>query len=150
MSNNEGSKTLNQPEPNPDLRSLNKLFGTWKVSGEARGRLRFEWMEGGFFLIQHVDIEYGGRRIKGMEVIGHHQRLGEEPSKEIRSRFYSSNDGMTLDYVYQLVGNTLRIWFGEKDSNNRFLGRFSPDGNSFSGKWKWPGGGYSVAGTRSK
>jgi hypothetical protein len=150
MTGNRDTQTSNQPKPNPDLKSLGKLVGTWTISGEAHGQIRFEWMEGGFFLIQHVDLKYYGRRIKGIEVIGHYQRLGEEPSKEIRSRFYSSNDGLTLDYVYQLVGNTLKIWFGDKSSNNRFVGRFSPDGNGFSGKWKWPGGGYSVTGTRSK
>ena len=150
MTKKRDIQTPHQPKPNPDLKSLDKLVGTWSISGEAHGQIRFEWMEGGFFLIQHVDLEYGGRRIKGMEVIGHLRRLGEESSKEIRSRFYSSNDGLTLDYVYQLVGDTLEIWFGEKGSDNWFAGKFSPDGNSLSGKWKWPGGGYSVTGTKSK
>jgi len=40
-------------------------------------------MEGGFFLIQHVDFVQGGRRIKGMEAIGHLQPFGEEPSRDI-------------------------------------------------------------------
>lgn len=137
-----------QSKPNPDLKSLDKLVGTWKVSGGARGRIRFEWMEGGFFLLQHYDLEYGGRSIKGMEVIGHLQRLGEKPSKEIRSRIYGITDGLTLDYVHEIVSDTYRIWLGDRGSDNRFVGKFSLDGNSFSGKWKWPGGGYSVTATR--
>jgi hypothetical protein len=138
------------PTPNPDLKSLDRLVGTWKVSGEAQGQIRFEWMEGGFFLVQHLDLEYGGRKLKGIEVIGHLQRLGEEPSKEIWSRVYSFPDGLTLDYVYELADDTITIWFGHKGSDNRMKGTFSPDGNSFSGAWEWPGGGYQITGTRVK
>lgn len=46
------------PTPNPDLRSLDRLVGTWQVSGEAQGTVTYEWMEGGFFLIQHVDLQH--------------------------------------------------------------------------------------------
>jgi hypothetical protein len=45
-------------------------------------------MEGGFFLIQHVDLEEYGQRIKGIKVIGHERQFGAEPSEDIRSRFY--------------------------------------------------------------
>lgn len=31
-------------------------------------------MEGGFFLMQHFDFVQGGRKIKGIEIIGHLQR----------------------------------------------------------------------------
>jgi hypothetical protein len=55
------------PEPNPDLRSLDRLVGTWQVSGEAQGQVRYERSEGGFFLMQHFDLVHGGRKIKGSE-----------------------------------------------------------------------------------
>ena len=139
-----------QPQPNPDMKSLDRLVGTWNVAGEAQGQIRFEWMEGGFFLVQHVDFVQGGRPIKGMEIIGHEQGVGQEPSPDIQSRFYSFFDGLTLDYTYELVGDTLRIWFGHKGSDNYFQGTFSEDGNAFGGAWQWPGGGYSITGTRVK
>jgi hypothetical protein len=60
------------------------------VSGGAPGRVTYEWMEGGFFLIEHVDLEEYGQRIKGIEVIGHERQFGGEPSEDIRSRFYDS------------------------------------------------------------
>jgi len=74
--------------------------------------------------------------------------MGEEPSPEIKTRFYSFLDGLTLDYVYELDGNDLTIWFGEKGSSNFYKGKFSADGNAMTGAWQWPGGGYSVTGTR--
>lgn len=96
------------PQPNPDLRSLDRLVGTWEMSGEVKGKVAFEWMEGGFFLIQHVDLEHDGQRIKGIEIIGHERLFGAEPSEDIKSRFYS-NTGDTLDYVYELEGTTSRF-----------------------------------------
>ena len=96
--------TQTQPVPNQDLKSLDRLVGTWKQSGGVEGTVTYEWAEGGFFLIQHVDMESDGRPIKGMEIIGHVQAFGEEPGPDIKSRFFSFLDGMTLDYVYEIDG----------------------------------------------
>jgi hypothetical protein len=41
------------------------------VNGEIRGRLAFEWMEGGSYLIQRVDIDYAGRKLAGTEYVGY-------------------------------------------------------------------------------
>ena len=77
----------------------------WEMSGDVRGTVTYEWMEGGFFLVQRVDLEQqDGQRIRG---IGHEKPFGAEPSEEIRSRFYS-NTGETLDYVYEPEGTTSR------------------------------------------
>jgi pimeloyl-ACP methyl ester carboxylesterase len=68
------------PEPSPHLKSLGRLVGTWNVSGpEIHGRIIFEWMEGGFFLIHRIDFDHAGRRVKGIEIIGHERRFGAEP-----------------------------------------------------------------------
>src|SRR5829696_5362725 len=71
-------------QPHPDLTSLDRLVGTWAVSGDAEGTVVYEWTEGGFFLLQHVDL--GSNR--GLEVIGHEHKYGEDPSADIRSRYY--------------------------------------------------------------
>lgn len=136
------------PQPNTDLKSLDRLVGTWQVSGDAQGQIRYEWKEGGFFLVQDFDLVHGGRKIKGIEIIGHLQGLGEEPGKEIRTRVYSFLDGLTLDYVYELEDNTLTIWGGEKGSPAYYKGTFSDDGNTLTGGWVWPGGGYETTTTR--
>ena len=82
MSDDNAYAQEQPPQPNPDLKSLDKLIGTWKVSGpDIKGKVTFEWLEGGFFLIQHFDFIQGGHKIKGMEVIGHLQPFGEEPAK---------------------------------------------------------------------
>jgi hypothetical protein len=138
------------PQPNPDLKSLDRLVGTWEMSREVQGRLTFEWMEGGFFLLQRVDLNQYGQRIKGLEIIGHERPFGAQPSEEIKSRFYS-NTGDTLDYVYELEGDTLTIWAGEKGSPAYYRGKFSDDGNTMTGTWVYPGGGgYEATSTRIK
>lgn len=140
--------TYQTASPLPDLKSLEKLVGTWNLSGETFGKVIYEWMEGGFFLLQHVDMEHADNHIKGLEVIGHLKPFGEEPSQDIKSRFYSST-GDTLDYVYELQGNTLMIWGGEKGSPAYYKGTFSSDGNTCTGGWVFPGGGgYSTTMTR--
>ena len=136
------------PPADPELQALGRLVGTWEVSGEAEGTVRFEWAEGGFFLLQHLDLVHGGRRIRGIEVIGRPHGFGEEPGKEIRSRVYSYLDGFTLPYVYELAGDILTIWGGEKGSPARYRGVFSADGSTLSGGWTWPGGGYRTVSRR--
>lgn len=137
-------------EPSPALKQLGRLVGTWDVSGGAQGRVRYEWMEGSFFLLQHVDFDHNGYKIKGLEVIGHLRPFGEEPSEDIKSRFYDSA-GNTLDYVYELEDDTLIIWGGEKGSPAYYKARFSADGDTLTGGWVYPGGGgYETVTTRVK
>jgi hypothetical protein len=139
------------PQPNPDLKSLDRLVGTWRVSGpDIDGQVTYEWMEGGFFLLQRVNFVHGGRQIKGLEVIGHEQPFGGEPSADIKSRFYDA-EGNTLDYVYEIEGDTLTIWGGMKGSPAYYRGTFSADGNTNAGAWVYPGGGgYESTMTRIK
>lgn len=139
------------PVPNQDLKSLDRLVGTWKQTGGVEGTVIYEWAEGGFFLIQHVDMVSGDQTIKGMEIIGHVQTFGEDPSVDIKSRFFSFLDGMTLDYVYEIEGDTLTIWGGERGSPAYYKGQFSEDDNTLTGGWVYPGGGgYEATTTRVK
>jgi hypothetical protein len=52
--------------------------------------------------------------------------------------------------VYELEGDTLTIWGGEKGSPAYYVGKFSADGNTMTGAWEWPGGGYESTATRVK
>jgi hypothetical protein len=133
-------------QPSLDLKGLDRLVGVWEVSGGAQRQVSYEWMESGFFLIERVDLEQYGQRIKGIEIIGDELQFGAVPSEEIKSRFYAST-GDTLDYVYELEGDTLTIWGGEKGSPAYYKGTFSEDGDTLSGAWHYPGG-YEAISTR--
>lgn len=143
----DGSAQDATAAPSPDLACLDRLVGTWSFSGETGGTTTYEWMEGGFFLLQRSRLEHGDHAVIGLEIIGHVKPFDEVPSPEIRSRFYD-NEGNTLDYVYELEGDTLTIWGGEKGSPAYYRGRFSDDGDTLTGSWTWPGGGYSSTANR--
>ena len=137
------------PDPSPELRALDRLVGTWAVTGGAEGTVTYEWMEGGYFLIQRVHLEQFGQQIEGFEVVGNLRPFGEMPGPEVHSRFYD-NTGNTLDYAYELDGDTLRIWAGEKGSPAHYSGTFDDGDHSLSGSWVYPGGGgYESTMTRS-
>ncbi|MPZ92634.1 MAG: hypothetical protein GEU68_13570 [Actinobacteria bacterium] len=129
-----------RPDVNPDLENLDRLVGKWNVTGGAEGEVTYGWMEGCFFLIQRVELEQYGQEIKGLEIIGHLQPFGEEPSQDIKSRYYDSM-GNTLDYTLRTGRGTLTIWAGEKGSPAYYRGTFDADGDSACGAWVYPGGG---------
>jgi hypothetical protein len=130
----------NTTTPSPELLALDRLVGTWKVIGGAEGTVRYEWMPGRFFLLQHVDLTHDGNHITGMEVIGNLRPFGEPTGADVVSRFYGSS-GDTLDYVYELAGDKLTIWAGAKGSPAYYEGTFNADGTAVTGAWTYPGGG---------
>ncbi|MBB5956324.1 hypothetical protein FHS29_002910 [Saccharothrix tamanrassetensis] len=137
------------PVQDAELAALDRLVGTWKVTGGAEGTVTYRWLEGGHFLIQDVDLEQAGERIRGMEVIGRERPFGaEEAGPDLKSRFYG-NKGETLDYVYEMDGDVLVIWGGEKGSPAYMRSTFNEAGDVLAGAWVYPGGGgYDTTSTR--
>lgn len=137
----------NDGTPSTELKKLERLIGTWQLSGDTQGTVTYEWMDGGFFMLQKVDMILFGRPVKAIEIIGHLQPFGEQPSTAIHSRAFGSN-GHTFDYVYELEDDTLMIWGGQKGSPAFFKGKFTSDSNHNTGEWTYPGGGYTSNMTR--
>ena len=149
MSDQSISNAPQPPQaPSDALKRLDRLVGTWTLGADTQGTVRYEWMDGGWFLIQHVDMVQAGHHIKCIEIIGHLRPFGEAPSAEIHSRVYDTA-GNTLDYVYELDGDTLTIWGGAKGSPAYYRGTFSADGTTIVGAWTYPGGGYDTTMTRA-
>jgi hypothetical protein len=142
---NDTTPTRN--EPDAAVRGLDRLVGTWRVSGDATGTVTYRWMPGRFFLVQEGEVELFGHHNRFTEIIGRERPFGGEPSDDIKSRTYTS-EGDTLDYVYELDGDTLTIWGGERGSDSHYTATFSTDGNTLTGRWTWPGGGYQATSTR--
>lgn len=134
--------------PSSKLMALERLVGTWELSGDSSGTVTYRWMEGGFFLIQDIDMAVFGERVKAVEYIGQLHAFGQDPSNDIHSRVYDTK-GHTLDYVYEMEGDTLTIWGGEKGSPAYFKGVFT-DADTNEGAWVFPGGGYTSVMKRKK
>ena len=142
MSNQTNIETA-QPPPGPpaDLKALgDRLVGTWNISGENEGETTWEWMEGGFFLIQRGCSRRDRTEQKYLQIIGYDHAPGTEPADAITGRLYT-NHGDTLTYVCEVEDDTMTIWMGEKGSPAVYTGTFAADGETIEGEWVWPGGG---------
>lgn len=133
-------------EPNPLLKNLDVLVGTWKMTGNdantndaIAGTVSFEWFDGGFFLVQRVEMDHGdGNPMKGIEIIGH------DREKNICTSNYFDNSGNAFQYAWEVNGNELITWMGGPGSPAFFKGTIAADGKQINGAWQWPGGGYSA------
>ena len=125
------------------LRTLDRLVGTWSVTGpNTEGTVRYDWFEGGAFLVQTVDLVADGQGTRGVEYIG-----WDSETSSLRSHFFGGG-GEILEYTYDLTGDVLTIWFGGPDSPAKFVGTFDASGDRNTGAWEWPGGGYESTMTR--
>lgn len=145
--NNEQGYAGRLPKtPHPTLRKLQPLIGRWRITGpDVDGEITYEWMEGGFFFIQHFDLVNYGNRYKGIEYSG-----WDEETSTIRSRLMGT-DGSRFTYTYALEDGIYYYWFGEKDSPIFSRGVIAPDGRTIEGRWTMPGtakGGYDWRLTR--
>ena len=137
--------------PNPALKQLDVLVGTWDVKGpDVAGTVVFEWMEGGYYFLQRTDLDHAGNRIKGIEYIGYDPSNGT-----LRSYFFGNQAPgpfakVALEYVWEVGDDSLTIWGGEVGSPAAYKGTFSDDHNTVSGHWEWPGGGYESNMTRAR
>jgi hypothetical protein len=148
VSTNSDNDSVEAPGPPADLKALgDRLVGTWKISDEAEGETTWEWMEGGFFLIQRGWTRREGIEQKYLQIIGCDRMPGAEPADAISGHLYTNN-GDTLAYVCE-IDDTMTIWMGEKGSPAVYTGTFSVDGNTIEGVWEWPGGGYEETMTRA-
>lgn len=116
-----------KPLPNLELKKLNRLVGVWNVSGGTSGQVVFSWMEGGFFLVQYVDLAGA----KGLEFIGY-----DEKSQCLKSHYFD-NDGKVLEYIYKPTETEHIVLIDMPGIKGRFAGKFSNNGNTIKGNWHW-------------
>lgn len=156
MEQQENTQAVQMPAPDPALKRLEGLVGTWKITGRTVGAKEdnisgwntFEWLPGGFFLQQRIEMDFMGFKIQSLEIIGYN------PATEAFSSYvYSNMSGTPLPYQWEFRDNALKIWI----ETAKFEGRMSGDGNSFSGGWRPEPGrespeniSYGIVGTRVK
>ena len=84
-------------------------------------------MEGGYFLLQHVDLDHAGHPVKGIEVIGYGRDWEGRAPKDCTSHFFD-NDGNHFEYIYEVGDDgTVTIWGGYVGSPAAFRARISED-----------------------
>lgn len=142
MATNNDSQGQDVARPDPALKRLDRLVGTWKMRGHALGSeeenivgtTRFEWIHGegsSFFLQQDMEMDYAGTSIKSRELIGY-----DPKTKRFSSYVYSNMAPDPWPYEWDVNGNDISISIKHGPMDARFTGTFARDGNSFSGGWR--------------
>jgi hypothetical protein len=159
MAADEHDATAQPPGPDPALRRLDRFVGTWDVRGRTldaeednvSGRLAFEWLTGGFFLQQRVQLNFMGLDIAALEVIGYDPATGRFPST-----VFASMIGVPIPYEYDVEGDRVTIRT-ELAGGATFTGTWAEDGSSMSGGWRpdpgkeGPGNvAYDISGARAR
>ena len=127
---------MEQPaKPDPALRRLDKLVGTWDMKGRTldstedniSGRVVIEWLPGGFFLQQRGEMEVAGVKVQSLEMLGYDPETDTFPSQ-----VYSNMDGVAHPYFWNVQGNVVTHW----TEGSKYTGTYSEDGNVLSGGWR--------------
>jgi hypothetical protein len=158
MSNDEQAQPM--PKPDPALKRLEKFVGTWEMKGRTLnskqdnvlGRATFEWLPGDFFLQQRIELNFMGMELRSLELIRYDPEIQTFPSF-----VYSNMSPVPLPYKWDVQGDSLTISVNYGPIDAIFKGKFSKDGNSFSGGWRPNPGAdetinvpYDIGGTRLK
>jgi uncharacterized protein DUF1579 len=122
-------------QPDPALKRLDRLVGTWELTGRTlgskedniSGRVTIEWMPGGYFLLQHGEMDILGTRFHSLEVLGYDPATDMFPST-----VFSSMDGDPAQYYWDVQGNVVSHW----TKGSKYTGTFSDDGRVLSGGWR--------------
>ena len=127
------------PTPDPALSRLDRLVGAWSMEGHLvgsddttiRGQATYRWLPGGFFLEQHVTMNFMGLEIDSQELIGYDPETGTFPST-----VYSNLSPAPLPYRWDVDDDSMRITVTYGPLDATFTGRFGDDGQSFGGGWR--------------
>ena len=132
MASKTGSKAL---IPNPALKPLEVLIGDWQTTGShpylpnttLLGRVSFEWLEGGAFLIMRSEID-NPKFPDGVEIFG-----SDDAAKEFFMLHFDER-GTSRKYNVLMTGNQLKWWRDEPSFSQRVTITIEDDGNKMVSK----------------
>ncbi len=132
---------LRPSNPDPALRRLDRLVGTWEISGRTlgskedniRGRVTIAWLPGEFFLEQRGHMTFMDATIDSLEIVGYDPAMDTFPST-----VYSNLGGIPVTYFWDVQGNTVTHW----EEGSKYTGTLSEDSRTLTGGWR-PVKGYS-------
>lgn len=130
------SQAPEQPaKPAPELKSLAVLIGKWSTDIEfnnapdnrGTGTVTYEWMEGGFFLVEHFEHNFTKEGAhKGLSIIGF-----DGEGQSCVSHFFDNHGNKRL-YKVSIEDRAFKI----NGQWERYSGEISDDGNTITGTWE--------------
>jgi hypothetical protein len=138
---------MNPATRNPALSRLDALVGEWGLSATfgdetfEGGRTVFRWMDDADFLVQRTE---SGELPPGLprEMIENMPEpvttvFGLDDSSQQFTMLYSDARGVVRVYQMTLEDRLWQVWRDAPGFNQRFIGRFSEDGNTIDGYWEF-------------
>ena len=128
----------NLPQPAPELKRLDRVVGRWSMEGHLvgsdettiSGETTYRWLSGGFFLEQHVQLDFMGLNIDSLELIGYDPETDTFPST-----VFSNLSPLPLPYRWDVRGDAVTITVSYAPLDATFTGSWREDG-TFSGGWR--------------
>ncbi|WP_293789268.1 hypothetical protein [uncultured Pedobacter sp.] len=115
---------------NNKLDLLNPYIGKWKTEGLTKsgvviaGTDTYEWVDGGFFLKHEVDVKFGNKTIRSLEIMHY-----DDMEDVFRSQSFD-NVGRTSIATLKIYADIILI-FGDAE---RFKGNFKT--HTIEGTWE--------------
>ena len=126
------------PQPDAALKRLERFMGTWTMAGNLVGSdettiigsASYRLLPGGFFLEQHVELDFMGLRIDSLELIGYDPETDTFPST-----VFSNLSPVPLPYRWDVKGESVTITVSYPPLDATFTGSWRENG-TFSGGWR--------------
>ena len=131
--------------PSAELQLLNVFVGKWHTeglsygSGQSKenpydspvrwsGEESYEWLPGGFFLVNHFDAKIGNTAISGIETVGY-----DAVSQSYPSQLFDSY-GRILSGQRSIRDG---VWSSSIGTEYRTTYAFRNEGNTLASRWEW-------------
>ncbi|GIV96720.1 MAG: hypothetical protein KatS3mg057_1377 [Herpetosiphonaceae bacterium] len=122
------------PTANPALLRLAAFVGEWEVEASiggqllGRGRVVFEWLQGGAFLVQYSTMEQ-------VEFPTATTIIGPDDSTQTYCMLYYDSRAVSRVYQMSLNNGVWKLWREAPRFSQRFEATFSDDGRTIRGRW---------------
>jgi hypothetical protein len=125
---------------NAALQNLGAFVGEWEIeitamsfhadpSAVAQGHASFEWLEGGAFLIQRLEIA-------APDFPRSASIIAPDDAAETYGMLYFDSRGVSRIYKMTFSGGIWTLWREFPGFSQRFHGTFSDDGNFILARWE--------------
>jgi hypothetical protein len=128
---------VDQPTAEQVLARLERLVGNWRLEavgsdGEpwpGEGQSSFEWHDSRAHLVQRASVDLPAAP-DSISIIGCDGAAGTY------FQLYSDERGVSRVYQMSIDDNEWRLWREGAPFSQRFIGAFSDDGNTITGRWE--------------
>jgi len=135
--NTEAQSTEYAPWPSAGVKRLDALAGAWSIEiylpsvppKVVSGQANFEWLGEGYFLVERSEMA-APEFPKTVAIIGC------DGAMDTYSMLYYDSRGVSRLYQMTLNDEEWNLWRNDPEFFQRFVGRFSDNGNTIKGYWE--------------